>query len=426
MNIRRKTMLRLYDATALRCYGSTALRFYGVTVNGYRIPFSFLESATASGGRSIPAIPYLRRPRKNGHPLYYDYISINEPLSAACHDDYLSIGYFRMGSGMYEENMTYYEGRFLNSFRTRLDLKNHQFSKSQRKLMRRNAARFRVEVHDDDLLPEQFEIEQRYRDYRGRPGENALLAVIRGTYVKQNYFPTRQLRLYDGERLAAFSFFDVGERYGASLMGVFEPEYERFSLGYYTMLLEIDYLKKHRFAYYAPGSVTPGQQAMDYKRRVGPLEYFNAFRRRWLPLATQNEAEDLPVKTVCEQLNALRALLRNSDIPAEVGVYERYAFPPEMVDREIGRYRNYASPIGLWVLPPSFARQYMVNYDWIRRCFRIYECAQVGELQLSPNHNSYGAPTLFNGLFHHPTYYRRADLTGTAQYLAELYRSVVG
>ena len=364
-------------------------------------------------------------PKFPGLNLYYDYISINEPLSGSRHDDFLSIGYFRMGSAMYEENMTFHQGAFLNSFRTRLALRGHEFSKSQRKLMRRNGNRFRVEYCDDSLLPEQFDIEQRYREYRGRLGGSALYSVIRGLYVEENYFPTRQLRLYDGDRLVGFSFYDVGEKYGASLMGVFEPEYERFSLGYYTMLLELEYLKKHKFSYYAPGSVTPGQRAMDYKRRVGALEYFNPFRRRWLPLDQQNEDEDLPVKTVQEQLGALKKLLRNSGIPAEIGLYERYAFPPEMMDRTPSEYDNYASPIGLWILPPNYRRQYLALYDWPRRRFRIYECAQVGNLQAEPNYNEFGVPTLFNGLFHRSGYYRQADLSGTAQYLAEIYRALV-
>ena len=52
---------------------------------------------------------------------------------------------------------------------------------------------------------------------------------------------TREVKIYDGDKLAAFSFFDKGQRSMYSKQGIYDPAYHQFSLGFFTMLVEIQY-----------------------------------------------------------------------------------------------------------------------------------------------------------------------------------------
>ena len=307
--------------------------------------------------------------------MYFLYDLINDPLPPTRLDDYLDRGYFRLGAGMYREDLTYHEGKFLNSFRTRLSLTDHALSKSQRKLLRRNA-RFRIEYTDDTLTREHFEIDRRYRYFRDRPAGN-IRHVIRGMYSTENYFDTRQIKVYDGDRLVGYSFYDVGTRYGASLMGVYEPEYAKYSLGYYTMLLEMEWLRDHGYVYYSPGSVTPGQRAMDYKRRVGPLDYFNVYQQQWLPLADLDAPNDLAIHTVERRMLFLAAQLMERGIPAGMGYYELYGIKAEMLERKTTLVDNYAAPIVLWLLPEGASEQFLVLFDYARQKWLVYHVPSI-------------------------------------------------
>ncbi|MCB9293514.1 MAG: GNAT family N-acetyltransferase [Lewinellaceae bacterium] len=79
---------------------------------------------------------------------------------------------------------------------------------------------------------------------------------------------TREVEIYDGANLAAFSFFDVGRQSMYSKQGIYDPAYQKYSLGFFTMLVEIGYALERGCEYYYPGYVVPGNQEFDYKHRV--------------------------------------------------------------------------------------------------------------------------------------------------------------
>ena len=276
-----------------------------------------------------------------------------------------------MGGGMYREDLTYHEGRFLNSFRTRLSLPSLQFSKSQRKLLRRNSE-FRTVVTDDIVDERHFDLERRYRHFRGRHPEGNILDVIRDSDGTSNSFTTKQIQVYEGDRLIGYSFFDIGEQYGASLLAVFEPEFAQRSLGYWTMLLEMQWLHENGFTFYSPGSVTPGQRAMDYKRRIGALDYYNVYQQQWLPLAEQDEARDLAARTVERRMLMLGKKLVSCGIPVGFGMYPLYGIAPEMFEERPIGLRNYAAPLALWLLPNGAQEQFIVLYDYYRKGWMVY------------------------------------------------------
>ena len=310
--------------------------------------------------------------------MYFYYEPVPDPLPPAALDDYLERGYFRMGGGMYREDLTYHEGRFLNSFRTRLSLHALTFSKSQRKLLRRNAE-FRTVVTNDTVDSRHFDLERRYRNYRGRHPEGTILDVIRDADGISNPFTTKQIQIYHQERLIGYSFFDVGERYGASLLAVFEPEFANRSLGYWTMLLEMQWLQQEGFDFYSPGSVTPGQRAMDYKRRIGALDYYNVYRQCWLPLRELNEARDLAGRTVERRMLMLGKKLVSCGIPVGFGLYPLYGIAPEMFEERPLGLRNYAAPLALWLLPNGSQEQFILLYDFSRRGWMVYHIPTLPE-----------------------------------------------
>ena len=73
----------------------------------------------------------------------------------------------------------------------------------------------------------------------------------------KSIFDTYEVAVYDGSKLIGLSYFDFGQKSVASLLSVYDvtDEYKKYSLGVYTMLLEVVYAQEQDKTYYYPGYV---------------------------------------------------------------------------------------------------------------------------------------------------------------------------
>jgi len=167
-------------------------------------------------------------------------------------DEYLAEGWFRMGQTIFTCWFLFMERGFYSAIWIRQDLENFTFKKRSRKIMNRNG-----------LSGASFSI-----------------------------YDTRQIEIYDGDKLIAASFFDVGLESVASISGIFDPAYGQHSLGFYTMLLEMQFSLDQGKRFYYPGYIVPGNPRFDYKARIGAVDYYNLYTKKWYPL------EDMDVQQI--------------------------------------------------------------------------------------------------------------------------------
>lgn len=135
-------------------------------------------------------------------------------------------------------------------------------------------------------------------------------------------YDTHQIEVYDGHKLVAASFFDVGENSVASINGIFDPAYGQYSLGFYTMLLEMQFSLDQGKKYYYPGYIVPGNTRFDYKARIGNVDYFNLYTKQWYPLADL-DFKNIPSSLLRGKLETLKFYLAKKGIRNEI-----YYFPP--------------------------------------------------------------------------------------------------
>jgi len=206
-------------------------------------------------------------------------------------DRYLASGWYRMGTRMFTCRYNFYPWGFLTTVWTRLPLKDHTPSKRIRKILRRNAERFTIEVHRARAERAEEEVFQRYlleKDYD--------LHETAASYLRADPdapFDTWQVSVFDQDKLVAFSYFDLGTLSVQSLCGFFDPAYKAFSMGLYTLALEVEQCKAWGLMYHYSGYLVPGNDIFEYKRRVGPLEAFDDVSQMWYPLEEMKNA-DLP------------------------------------------------------------------------------------------------------------------------------------
>ncbi len=204
-----------------------------------------------------------------------------ERLSRAELDDFLARGWYRIGRALITTDYLVSDGELRSAIWTRLDLERHRFRPSLRKRMARNARRFRVEVGDVALDDTHEELYSRYRGMVGGVRAESLEQVLGGEEGRA-LFHTREIRIWSGDALVAFSWFDLGETSVESLIGVYEPAYRKHGLGLYTMLLEIEHAAALGMRFHYAGYVLSEPSGMDYKRSVGDLEYLDPASKRWI------------------------------------------------------------------------------------------------------------------------------------------------
>lgn len=240
-----------------------------------------------------------------------------ETLSPSALDNYLEQGWYRTGQSLFTTHFLMFGFKnFFSAIWVRLPLDTFSFSKGNRKLLRRNKSRFRWEFREAELGPE---AEALYQNYCAHFPDK-LSPTLQDALLENNHtsiFRTMEFLAWDGEQLVAASYFDLGENSISSILGIYHPNYAQYSLGYFTMLMEIAYGLEHGYRYFYPGYVVPGYSRFDYKLRAGPMEYFDLHTENWLPFA-QLSTEHLPFSKIQRNLQSLSELLHQHHISHEL------------------------------------------------------------------------------------------------------------
>lgn len=248
-------------------------------------------------------------------PMSFCYVEKLHPhsLSPASLDWYLAKGWYRMGQNIFTTHFLCFKTQLYSAIWIRLRLSDFQFSKSQRKLLAKNAQLFEHRTAYRKLTQEKEILYHRYAsDFNGRLSPS--LRDSLEDYDDGMLFNTYELsvRQKANNELIAASYFDLGQASAASILGIYEPSMKEYSLGYYTMLLEIQFCLDNGFEYYYPGYVVPGYQRFDYKLRLGPAEYYDLKTDQWLAFADFNPQQG-PAEIQRSALQQLEAALRQTE-----------------------------------------------------------------------------------------------------------------
>lgn len=203
-------------------------------------------------------------------------------------DRFLERGWFRMGQAMFTSRVVYFAESMQPVLWLRLPLEGHSFAKSNRAVRRKVEKRFDVSILPANVGEVHEALYRRYLTVV--TGERAAsVHELLYTGPPNDLFNSWEVRVMDGDRLVAFSLFDLGERSVQSILGVYDPDYRKYGLGFYSMLAEVDHAISLGCDYYYPGYHMPLVDSMVYKLRLGALEFFDPNRRCWRPKAAMDE-----------------------------------------------------------------------------------------------------------------------------------------
>ncbi|MBK6947605.1 MAG: arginine-tRNA-protein transferase [Haliscomenobacter sp.] len=299
-----------------------------------------------------------------------------EGLNAEALDTYLANGWYRMGQAIFTTHFLCFGTEFYSAIWIRLPLETHRFSKSISKILRKNLAQFRCEFRPARLDAEKEKLYRIYREhFSGMLAPSLDEALMEGE--AQNIYDTVEFAVYDGSELVAVSFFDLGSESVSSIMGIYHPEYRKYSLGLFTMLMEIVYAQKNNYRFFYPGYIIPGYPRFDYKLRIGEVEYLDLRGNEWLPFRNLPE-EEIPMSKMKIRLKSLSAELKARG--TEHFIYYYPLFEANLFG--FWRVPFFDYPILLYLKGHgSGSSHYLVIFDPRTSLYQLLICSNFDEVQ---------------------------------------------
>lgn len=243
-------------------------------------------------------------------------------MSPSRMDRYLAGGWFRSCSIFYRSKLICMNEQVYSVVNLRLPLTDYQFPKRLRKLFHRNNRRFRVEFGDLHITPRKSELYELQKPRFQGFTSQTLHEFFFVSEDLRDVFRTREVRVYDTanqNKLVAVSFFDEGQQSIASLLAVYDPAYQKHSLGTYTMLLEVGYGQRQGKKYFYPGYTLDMPSAFDYKLRLKGLQFFSR-KNRWAAFERLEEEETIGAE-LRSRVSKLMQQLRTRNIRCQYQIY---------------------------------------------------------------------------------------------------------
>lgn len=319
--------------------------------------------------------------------MLFSYADKNTPfiLSPESLDWYLGKGWYRMGANIFTTHFLFFNNRPYSAIWIRVDLQDFAFSKSQRKLLRRNEELFETTCGPRVIDQERNALYREYaHEFDGRLSSsiNESLEDYNGETVFNTYETTVREKL--SGRLVAASYFDLGEKTAASILGFYDPKMKSFSLGYYTMLLEIAYCLDNGMRYYYPGYVVPGYARFDYKLRLSKKsQYFELQTENWQAYDQEYIEANGPTEIQVRALNRLIDRLSTAEKKSSISIYP--LFEAGLYDIWNDDYVPYPYFYSLGI--DATDNMIVVAYDPKERKYLVLQCHHMAQTQLLFNAN---------------------------------------
>lgn len=206
-------------------------------------------------------------------------------------DGLLERGWRHAGTQFYRYNFAFHEGVLTEVIPLRILVGDFTPSKSQRRNWQRNqGAGLRIEVRPAVVDDEKQAL---FHQHKTKFDDNVPESLHDFLSHAPHEVPCEggEVAVYDGDRLIAVSFFDLGESSLSTIYGMYDLAYQKSGLGIFTMLVELEHAKALGKPYYYHGYCYRCASFYDYKKRFSGLEAFD-WEGRWIPW---NERAPRPV-----------------------------------------------------------------------------------------------------------------------------------
>lgn len=229
-----------------------------------------------------------------------------------------------MGQTIFTTNFIHFKSEMYSTIWLRILLEEYKVDSTQAKLSKRNS-KFRATIQPAIITPEKEELYATYKLSLPFQTSESLHHLLLGKTAISSVFTTYEVTLYDGEKLIACGFFDVGETSAEGIASFYDPEYKKYSLGKYLIYLKIQYCQELKLNYFYPGYFVPGYSYFDYKLTIAnaALHFLQLSSQQWMPISSFS-GEEIPYRTIHNKLQQVQQLLARVNPHTRVVKYEYF------------------------------------------------------------------------------------------------------
>lgn len=232
----------------------------------------------------------------------HDFVACDR-ITPEAMDDLLENAWRPLGGGFVRHNHAVSLGVPCRTLPLRIRLDEFVFSKTQKKLLRKSRS-LHIKCRPAKLTVAHVNL---FDAHKLRFDENIPASIFGFLNIPPSLSPTTGIEhaVYDDGHLIAASFMHLGRKGVSSTYCIFDPFLTHLSLGFVTMLREIEWCMQHGYAFYYLGYSYDVPSAFDYKYNFHALECYNWETGIWQP------RERIPVRNWREELREKASNLTN-------------------------------------------------------------------------------------------------------------------
>jgi arginyl-tRNA--protein-N-Asp/Glu arginylyltransferase len=182
-------------------------------------------------------------------------------------DSYLAAGYYRWQSSIFTDNCCYdaASDNIVDVFWLRTNLA--KVGEVKNLSIYRKNKRFSVSLTQAIITTELEELYKKYKTHITFNAPESVNQILNGNpdVMATALFDTQMITIRDGEKLIAASYFDLGKLTMMDIVNFYDPDYKKYSLSKYMMLLKMEYGMAQNMTYYYPGYIALNTTVFDYK-----------------------------------------------------------------------------------------------------------------------------------------------------------------
>ncbi|MEP7109564.1 MAG: hypothetical protein ABI760_16340 [Ferruginibacter sp.] len=300
-------------------------------------------------------------------------------------DKYLANGWFRMRQSIFTTNFLHFNLQFYSAIWLRVKLDQSIYDKKYLTLRKLNKG-FKAEIKKagtGTITPQHESLYQSYRQSISFEVSPSLNELLFGNEI-YNRFNTFEANIYDGDKMVAAGFFDLGKISAAGITCIYHPAYKKFSLGKYLMYLKMDFCKQQQLQYFYPGYVVPGYPAFDYKLEIGKasLQFLQLSTQQWLPYVPFTTTL-IPLAEMLEKLTGLQPYLAKNKIPNTIFYYK--FFEVNLDPYYLGN-KLFDFPVFIYCFPTDDVSFFsLIVYDIRDASYHLLQCSSVINIGILPD-----------------------------------------
>lgn len=211
-------------------------------------------------------------------PIIFEQ-SMLQQATPAMMDRLWAMGWRHFGEEFFRYSISFDEAGQKTIQPLRIDLSKFSPSKSQRRVLRKNAD-LEVKFVPASLHDSVCEMFQRHKQ-RFESNIPDHLSNFLGDHPGQ-LIPCHECQVWLKDEFIAASFLESSHTAASSVYGLFEPAHSTRSLGIFTMLSEMKWALDHGLRYYYSGYATREPSHYDYKKNFAGLEIYDWAEECWV------------------------------------------------------------------------------------------------------------------------------------------------